>query len=299
MQTALSQPASKQIDQVSSNDQAMIGLFIATKRSANTKTQYGHSIKMLLDCIGKPLQGFTLQDAITYHDHLKGAYRSVHSVKLHINVAKAIFSFALSMNYVRSNPFAPVKTDTAPEITHKRILTEEQVLKLIDAPKKERDRLALRLMYAAGLRAGELCDLMWSDLSSDGVLHIRNGKGQKSRFVTLSEGMIDRLTAYRGENCKDGYIFQSQQRQNKAGDLLDGRLDESQLHRIIKSAAKLAGVDQAASLHWLRHSHASHSLDRGASLVTVRDTLGHASIATTNKYLHAKRRDSSALHLAV
>ncbi|RIK43469.1 MAG: integrase, partial [Chloroflexi bacterium] len=56
---------------------------------------------------------------------------------------------------------------------------------------------------------------------------------------------------------------------------------------------------EEASAHWLRHSHGSHALDRGASVVTVRDTLGHASIATTNKYLHGKRNDSSALHLGV
>jgi integrase/recombinase XerD len=78
-----------------------------------------------------------------------------------------------------------------------------------------------------------------------------------------------------------------------------GRLDETAVHRIVKIAAQVAGISADASAHWLRHSHASHSLDRGASLVTVRDTLGHSSIATTNKYLHSKRKDSSALHLAV
>ena len=109
--------------------------------------------------------------------------------------------------------------------------------------------------------------------------------------------MVKKLAAFKDDATTDDCIFQSQVKQK--GDKIDRRLDESQVHRIVKKAAKDAGLSPAASAHWLRHSHASHSLDRGASIVTVRDTLGHSSIATTNKYLHSKRKDSSALHLAV
>jgi integrase/recombinase XerD len=139
----------------------------------------------------------------------------------------------------------------------------------------------------------EVCALTWGDLLSNGVLHITNGKGQKERYITLSDGMIQKLSAFRGDALDNAVMFQSQ---IKAG---ARQLDESAVHRIVKNAAQRAGISEDASAHWLRHSHASHSLDRGANLVTVRDTLGHSSIATTNKYLHSKRRDSSSLHLAV
>ena len=271
------------------NDQMLVDLFINTKRSPNTRVQYAHSIGMLTGFTGKPLQTITLQDAINYHDWLKAQY-SAGSVRLHVNVAKALCAFGVKLNYLRTNVFAVIKTDATPEVTHKRILTEEQVLKLIDAPKRQRDKVLLRLIYAAGLRVGEVCGLVWGDLLPSGVVHIRQGKGQKERFVTLSDGMIEKLTALRGDAGAGDSMFLSQK---------GGKLDESQVHRIVKSAAQLAGIDGDASAHWLRHSHASHALDRGASLVTVRDTLGHASIATTNKYLHSKRKDSSALHLAV
>jgi integrase/recombinase XerD len=137
-------------------------------------------------------------------------------------------------------------------------------------------------------------------LSDDGVLHIRSGKGQKSRFITLSEATNKRLAEYAGAfgQPDTDYIFRSQVTE-RDGNPHDGRLSEVQIHRIVKSAALRAGVDNATSAHWLRHSHGSHALDRGASVVTVRDTLGHASIATTNKYLHGKRGESSALSLAV
>lgn len=290
MSTTLVTIQPTQITTSADNDGMLVQMFVNTKRSANTRTQYAHSIAMLLGFTGKPLNEVTLQDAVSYHEWLKIQYASAHSIKLHINVAKALCAFGVKLNYLRTNVFAVIKPDATPEVTHKRILTEEQVLKLIDAPTRQRDKLLLRLMYAAGLRVSEACGLAWSDLLLNGVLHIRQGKGQKERFVTLSDSMVDRLNAHRGNAGPDEPVFVSQK---------GGRLDETAVHRIVKSAAAAAGISADASAHWLRHSHASHSLDRGASLVTVRDTLGHSSIATTNKYLHSKRQDSSALHLAV
>ncbi len=274
----------------SNDDAKVIGLFVSTKRSENTKVQYEHSIKLLLSVVGKAMAETTMEDAVAYHRHLQAKYDSLHSIKLHVNVAKALFGFALSINYLRTNVFAVIKTDSTPEVTHKRILAEEEVLALIGAPKKNRDKLMLRLLYAAGLRASELCALTWGALQSNGVLWISNGKGQKERFITLSDSMVAKLNAFRDGAQGNAPMFLSQK---------GGQLDESQLHRIVKAATEIAGITNEASAHWLRHSHASHSLDRGATLVSVRDTLGHASIATTNKYLHSKRQDSSALHLSV
>jgi integrase/recombinase XerD len=69
--------------------------------------------------------------------------------------------------------------------------------------------------------------------------------------------------------------------------------------RIVRAAAARAGISLAVSPHWLRHAHASHALDRGAPIHLVQATLGHASVATTGKYLHARPTDSSARYLAV
>ena len=78
-----------------------------------------------------------------------------------------------------------------------------------------------------------------------------------------------------------------------------GHLDPSAVHRIVKAAAKRAGISAEASAHWLRHAHASHSLERGAPIHLVQATLGHASVATTGRYLHARPSDSSARYLGV
>jgi len=78
-----------------------------------------------------------------------------------------------------------------------------------------------------------------------------------------------------------------------------GALDPSQVHRIVGKAARRAGIKAPVSPHWLRHAHASHALDRGAPIHLVQATLGHASVATTGKYLHARPSESSAKYLAV
>jgi len=73
----------------------------------------------------------------------------------------------------------------------------------------------------------------------------------------------------------------------------------SQVKRIVTASAERAGVDGQVSPHWLRHAHASHALDRGAPIHLVQATLGHASVTTTGKYLHARPEDSSARYLGV
>ncbi|MBD2033913.1 tyrosine-type recombinase/integrase [Leptolyngbya sp. FACHB-321] len=76
-----------------------------------------------------------------------------------------------------------------------------------------------------------------------------------------------------------------------------GHINRHQLWRIVSAAAKQAGIEGKVSPHWLRHAHASHSLDRGAPIHLVQQTLGHESVAATSRYLHARPNDSSSLYL--
>lgn len=265
------------------NDERVKAMFIGTKRSDNTKATYRNSIAMLESFLNKPMSNVTIEDSIAYLDYLKERYSSLHSIKLHTNVAKAYYGFALSLNYIRSNPFAPVKPDTPSEVTHNRIIDSEDVIKLINAPKDDYHKVMLRLLYVSGMRVSELTSIKWSDINSDGVLRIV-GKGQKERFVTLSEKTLQALYAIKGDANADDRLFP---------------VSRVAVHRYIKRAAKRAGITGDVSAHWLRHAHASHALDAGANLVDVRDTLGHSSIATTNKYLHGKRQNSSSLRLGL
>ena len=160
------------------------------------------------------------------------------------------------------------------------------------ARRNQRNAVLLRLLYGAGLRISEACGLAWRDLAArdDGGQVSVFGKGGKTRVVLLPVGLWAPLAALRGDAGADEPVFRSQRR---------GRMDPSAVHRVIKAAAARAGLGPAVSAHWLRHAHASHALDRGAPIHLVQATLGHASVATTGRYLHARPNDSSARYLAV
>ena len=117
------------------------------------------------------------------------------------------------------------------------------------------------------------------------------GKGGKTRVVLLSQSTWQALVSIRGDPEPEAPVFASR----KGG----GHLDASQIHRIVRAAARRAGIKGNVSPHWFRHAHASHALDRGCPIHLVQATLGHASVATTGKYLHARPTESSSRYLAV
>ena len=114
------------------------------------------------------------------------------------------------------------------------------------------------------------------------------GKGGKTRAVLLKASIWQELAAVRPAD-PDAAVFRSR----NGG----GALDPSQVHRIVKRAAGRAGLSDAVSAHWLRHAHVSHALDRGAPVHLVQATVGHASLATTSRYAHARPSDSSSRYL--
>ena len=117
------------------------------------------------------------------------------------------------------------------------------------------------------------------------------GKGGRTRAVLLPASVWRLLTGLRDDAGPEAVVFRS-----RSG---GGALNASQVHRVVKAAALRAGLPPEVSAHWLRHAHASHSLDRGAPISLVQATLGHASVATTGRYLHARPNDSSARYLGL
>lgn len=117
------------------------------------------------------------------------------------------------------------------------------------------------------------------------------GKGGKTRVVLLSESTWKALQSIRVDTGPESPIFVSRKGR--------GHLDASQVHRTVRTAARRAGIEGNVSPHWFRHAHASHALDRGCPIHLVQATLGHASVATTGKYTHARPNESSSKYLAI
>ncbi|WP_234708830.1 tyrosine-type recombinase/integrase [Kamptonema sp. PCC 6506] len=259
-------------------------------RSKNTAGSYRlHTSRLLSFVDNKPLSSVTLADIQAWELTLSNL--SSGSQRTAIFAIKSLLSFGHKLGVLPVNVGLLVRSRGVKDTLSERILSEAEVQAMIASETDPRNRVMLRLLYSGGLRVSELCGLKWKDLKerpgAGGQVTIF-GKGNKTRVVLLPPGIWGGLIQL-GPGQPDDPVFHSY--------LGGGHLHRSHLWRIVKAAAIRAGISDKVSPHWLRHAHASHSLDRGAPIHLVQQTLGHSSLATITRYLHAKPTDSSALYL--
>ncbi len=272
------------------NDNQVVAMWLHG-RPPTTQRAYSYEVQGLLAAVGKPLAQITLGDLQGYSSTLEPQAPATRARA--INAVKSLFSFAQRIGYLKFNPAAAIQGPKIKNTLAERILPEAQVHRLLALEPRHRNLVLLLLLYAAGLRVSEVCGLKWRDLQErEGAGQITvYGKGGKTRVVLLSLATWTELITLRDDAGGDNAVFAS--RKGK------GHLHPAQVHRIVQAAAIRAGIEGAVSPHWLRHAHASHALDRGAPIHLVQATLGHASVATTGKYLHARPDDSSARYLGI
>ncbi|HOA77749.1 MAG TPA: tyrosine-type recombinase/integrase [Thermosynergistes sp.] len=271
------------------SDRQVVAMWLHEK-SKNTQDAYIQDIKKFLDFTNKkPFREVTIGDIQAFSDSL-ASYAPATKARA-LAAVKSLFAFAHRIGYLRYDVSAPIKLPKIKETLGERILSETDVQRLIGMESKKRNKVLLNLIYIAGLRVSEACSLKWRDIQpaiSGGYITVF-GKGDKTRTILIGKRMYEELLSLKGEGGQDDPVFVSQKY---------GPLSLSQAWRIVKAAAKRAGINPGASPHWLRHAHASHALERGCPIHLVQATLGHASVATTGRYLHARPNDSSALYLA-
>lgn len=162
-------------------------------------------------------------------------------------------------------------------------LADNEPEALLRATTRQRDRLLLMVALYMGLRVSELCKLQVAHLDfAGGLLWVREGKGKKDRCLPIPKRLIGPLRGWVGPRT-DGYVFPSRQGA--------GPMTTRAIQYLLKRLAAKAGLTKATeprriSPHKLRHAFASRMLGRGADLITVRDALGHSSVATTQIYCH-------------
>jgi len=270
----------------------LVNLWIHGK-SKNTQKLYRRVSGALLETIGKPANYLTLADLQNFADILELRGLSTSSRRTYIAVIKSLLTFGHKTGLIQVNAGAALSTPKPKDTLSQKILTEAEVKMLIASEPNERNRLIFKAFYYAGLRVSELCNLNWEDLTSNGESgqFLIYGKGDKTRVVLLPKSLHTELLNSRGDAGNLEPIFISRKKSD------GGRLNPISVTQMVKAAAVRVGLSDKASAHWLRHCHASHALNRGAPIHLLSQTLGHASVATTSKYLHAKPNDSSGLYL--
>lgn len=261
-----------------SSDRDIILLWLGDK-SATTQVSYRSTVSKFLEFIAKPLEDVKLEDLQLWERGLKARFKDT-TVANKVLVIKSLFSFCVKVGYLTFNIGSFLKTPKAKETIAERILDVESVKGLIKyGVKNQRDRAILSLMYGCGLRVSEVIGLTWNDLKShkDGGKCTVFGKGSKTRVTIIPSWLWLQLKEFEKYHRVNQWVFVSRN---------ENQMERSVVHRMIKRACKRAGIDERASSHWLRHSHASHSLEAGCNLRLLQQSLGHASVTTTERYLH-------------
>jgi integrase/recombinase XerD len=159
------------------------------------------------------------------------------------------------------------------------VLSKEEVKKIIMAPVNLKHRTMLTLIYGCGLRRGELLALQPADVqSARNLLLVRQSKGKKDRVVPITEKLIQLLREYYLSFRPRVWLFE--------GQVPGTPYDERSLQLVLKSAVVRAGISKPVTLHWLRHSYATHLLESGTDLRYIQELLGHNSSRTTEIYTH-------------
>jgi integrase/recombinase XerD len=179
-----------------------------------------------------------------------------------------------------------------PEIKHEKkvqvVLSKEEVWQMLKSCKLLKHRILLGLLYGCGLRCLEARSVRLQDLDFDRKqLRVVQGKGKKDRYVPLSAHLIRGLKTYIAAEKPNDWLFNGQPSgyQKRAGGDFDGRYSQKGVQWAVKQACKQAGIQKDVHVHTLRHTYATHLLEDGMDIMTLKNLLGHENIETTIDYL--------------
>jgi integrase/recombinase XerC len=207
-----------------------------------------------------------------------------------LSCLRTFYRFLLREGVVEKSPVAALRTPK-PERRLPAVLDEPEAAALVEAPAAggvpgTRDHALLECLYGAGLRVSELAHLDLPDVDlEEGVAHVRSGKGRKDRVAPLGRRAVDAIRAHlpeRERRLRELGRASPALFLNKDGRRLDVRSVRRRLRRWLPQA----GIAKPVSPHTLRHSFATHLLNRGADLRSVQELLGHAHLVTTQVYTH-------------
>ena len=176
----------------------------------------------------------------------------------------------------------PLDLDAEPEIEKNTklpvVLNGSEVKALLKACKLLKHRLIIGLCYGCGLRCSEVRNIQVADADLErGMLHVKQGKGSKDRCLPLGKMLCRGIAQYISAEHPLKYLFEGNTEQG---------MSQRGTQWVVGEAVKRAGVRKEVHTHTLRHSYATHLLEQGVNILTIKDLLGHAFIETTMVYLH-------------
>lgn len=248
--------------------------------SENTVKVYTDALKsFLLFCNSKPVEQIQESDVVRYNNEyiLKNGLSSSYQNQI-VNAIKLFFRTQENCSLNPDLVHRPKREKTLPNV-----LSKEEVKMILCAPVNIKHRAMLSLIYSCGLRRGELLNLQPTDIDAKrGIVIIRQGKGKKDRIAPLSEKILALLREYYVAYRPKTWLFEGQ----KPGT----PYDERSLASVLKQALAKTSIKKLVTLHWLRHSYATHLHESGTDIRYIQELLGHKSSKTTEIYTHVSTR---------
>ena len=285
-------------------DSFLVYLTVNRGLSKNTIESYSRDISSLLGFLEK--EGISSPEAVSeneiaaYLKQLRKKRLSVRTMARYIVSLRQFFRFLLTEKVITEDPLRNTASPR-PAKTLPHTLSLGEVEKLLQEPEKNtspealRDRAMLEILYATGVRVSELISLELNRVNLDHGYVVTLGKGSKERIVPIGKAAIRKTKDYlldsrplllRGRNSQ--YLFITAR--------TGSRMTRQRFWRMIKDYTIAAGIHSHITPHVLRHSFATHLLERGADLRSIQAMLGHSSISTTQIYTHVEKERLKRIH---
>jgi len=233
---------------------------------------------------GVALWALTLEDFLHWLEAERRAGRTAMCLAKYLSHLRGFLEYAWRSGRAHRNVLDGFSLQHTVQRTAPKSLTLEEAEQLVlatgaNGPTARRDRLMVLLLYGCGLRTSELCALDVADVSRERhELSVRHGKGDRARCIPIPEALYTELLAYLLERGKRGALFRTsvKVRRIRPNDVCD----------VVTAAAARAGLREGVTARTLRHSFATHLMDRGVDLAIIASLMGHRSPQETGVYLH-------------
>lgn len=257
-------------------------LWLQSKRySKNTIKTYTEALKTFLNFFNdKAITQISNDDVIFFNNAyiLKNNFSVSYQNQI-VNSLKLYFKIVKNINLEIDKIHRPKRARLLPNV-----LSKEEVKLILNVHTNVKHKTMLSLIYACGLRRGELLNLKPVDVDSKRkLLIIKQAKGRKDRIAPISEKIIEMLREYYKMYKPKTWLFEGQ----NAGE----QYSEKSLQNVLKQALEKAKIKKPVTLHWLRHSYATHLLESGTDLRYIQELLGHKSSKTTEIYTHVSTKN--------
>ncbi|MFM7759113.1 MAG: site-specific tyrosine recombinase/integron integrase [Crocinitomicaceae bacterium] len=249
--------------------------------SQNTIKTYSDALDVFFRFFqNKTIESLNKEDLIQFNNeyilkkNLSSSYQNqvINAIKLFY---RNRFNRSMEVDYIQR----PRREKRLPNV-----LSKDEVKSILESPTNLKHRAMLSLIYACGLRRSELLNLTLKDILSDrNLIFIRQSKGKKDRVVPIGNKLIEMLRDYYKAFKPKTWLFE--------GQFPNTKYSKKSLENVLKQSLSKAKISKKVSLHWLRHSYATHLLESGTDLRYIQELLGHSSSRTTEIYTHVSTRN--------